>query len=174
MLPVFIMAIEDDSDRQFAAELYHSYHSIMHQKALSILKKEDLAEDAVQDAMLKIICHLDKIREIPKREIPFYLIAITQTTCIDRYRKIQREKQACVMGYEDDGAKDFSDPKTPEKVFIHTDQITAQPVALLTHDPQRLLVAVILFSGEVAYRIENDVGVNVVSIHMGADDILIL
>lgn len=99
MLPVFIMAIEDDSDRQFAAELYHSYHSIMHQKALSILKKEDLAEDAVQDAMLKIICHLDKIREIPKREIPFYLIAITQTTCIDRYRKIQREKQACVMGY---------------------------------------------------------------------------
>ena len=92
MLPVFIMAIEDDSDRQFAAELYHSYHSIMHQKALSILKKEDLAEDAVQDAMLKIICHLDKIREIPKREIPFYLIAITQTTCIDRYRKIQREK----------------------------------------------------------------------------------
>lgn len=83
MLPVFIMAIEDDSDRQFAAELYHSYHSIMHQKALSILKKEDLAEDAVQDAMLKIICHLDKIREIPKREIPFYLIAITQTTCID-------------------------------------------------------------------------------------------
>lgn len=123
MLPVFIMAIEDDSDRQFAAELYHSYHSIMHQKALSILKKEDLAEDAVQDAMLKIICHLDKIREIPKREIPFYLIAITQTTCIDRYRKIQREKQACVMGYEDDGAKDFSDPKTPEKVFIHTDQI---------------------------------------------------
>ena len=82
MLPVFIMAIEDDSDRQFAAELYHSYHSIMHQKALSILKKEDLAEDAVQDAMLKIICHLDKIREIPKREIPFYLIAITQTTCI--------------------------------------------------------------------------------------------
>lgn len=120
MLPVFIMAIEDDSDRQFAAELYHSYHSIMHQKALSILKKEDLAEDAVQDAMLKIICHLDKIREIPKREIPFYLIAITQTTCIDRYRKIQREKQACVMGYEDDGAKDFSDPKTPEKVFIRS------------------------------------------------------
>ena len=37
MLPVFIMAMEDDSDRQFAAELYHSYHSIMHQKALSIL-----------------------------------------------------------------------------------------------------------------------------------------
>lgn len=36
MLPVFIMAIEDDSDRQFAAELYHSYHSIMHQKALSM------------------------------------------------------------------------------------------------------------------------------------------
>lgn len=36
MLPVFIMAIEDDSDRQFAAELYHSYHSIMHQKALAI------------------------------------------------------------------------------------------------------------------------------------------
>lgn len=122
-LYLLCMAIEDDSDRQFAAELYHSYHSIMHQKALSILKKEDLAEDAVQDAMLKIICHLDKIREIPKREIPFYLIAITQTTCIDRYRKIQREKQACVMGYEDDGAKDFSDPKTPEKVFIHTDQI---------------------------------------------------
>ena len=47
MLPVFIMAIEDDSDRQFAAELYHSYHPIMHRKALSILKKEDLADEMV-------------------------------------------------------------------------------------------------------------------------------
>lgn len=123
MLPVFIMAIEDDSDRQFAADLYNSYYSILYRKALSILKKEDLAEDAVQDTMVRVIYHLDKIREIPKREIPFYLVAITQTTCIDRYRKIQKEKQACVMGYEDDWSKNLSDQKNPEKVFIHTDQI---------------------------------------------------
>lgn len=123
MLPVFIMAIEDDSDRQFAADLYNSYYSILYRKALSILKEEDLAEDAVQDTMVKVIYHLDKIREIPKREIPFYLVAITQTTCIDRYRKMQKEKQACVMGYEDDWSKDLSDQKNPEKVFIHTDQI---------------------------------------------------
>ena len=77
----------------------------------------------MQDAMLKVIRHLDKIREIPKREIRFYLASITRTTCIDRYRKIQREKQACVMGYEDDWAKDFPDQKTPEKVFIRADQI---------------------------------------------------
>lgn len=152
MLPVFIMAIEDDSDRQFAAELYHSYHSIMHQKALSILKKEDLAEDAVQDAMLKIICHLDKIREIPKREIPFYLIAITQTTCIDRYRKIQREKQACVMGYEDDGAKDFSDPKTPEKVFIHTDQIKLLNCCLKELPQREIDLLYVLFLHYGAFR----------------------
>lgn len=118
MLPVFIMAIEDDSDRQFAAELYHSYHSIMHQKALSILKKEDLAEDAVQDAMLKIICHLDKIREIPKREIPFYLIAITQTTCIDRYRKIQRESKPVSWAMKMMGPKIFQIQRLRKKYLF--------------------------------------------------------
>ncbi|MFR3992604.1 MAG: hypothetical protein ACLTY5_08915 [Angelakisella sp.] len=49
------------------------------------------------------------------------------------------------MGYEDDGAKDFSDPKTPEKVFIHTDQIKLLNCCL-KELPQRKLICCTIFT----------------------------
>lgn len=50
MLPVFIMAIENDDDRTFVAELYARCQPAMQRRALSILKNESDAEEAVHEA----------------------------------------------------------------------------------------------------------------------------
>ena len=52
MLPVFIMAIENDDDRTFVAELYTRCQPAMQRRALSILKNESDAEEAVHEASL--------------------------------------------------------------------------------------------------------------------------
>ena len=48
MLPLMITAIENDDDRQLAAELYTRYRAVMLRRAGSILKEDDRAEEAVQ------------------------------------------------------------------------------------------------------------------------------
>ena len=57
MLPLMITAIENDDDRQLAAELYTRYRAVMLRRAGSILKEDDRAEEAVQEAMLRVIRH---------------------------------------------------------------------------------------------------------------------
>lgn len=54
MLPVFIMAIENDNDRTFVAELYTRCQPAMQRRALSILKNESDAEEAVHEATLPL------------------------------------------------------------------------------------------------------------------------
>lgn len=73
MLPLMITAIENDDDRQLAAELYTRYRAVMLRRAGSILKEDDRAEEAVQEAMLRVIRHLEKVRMIPENERAYYL-----------------------------------------------------------------------------------------------------
>lgn len=79
MLPVFIMAIENDDDRTFVAELYARCQPAMQRHALSILKNESDAEEAVHEAILRVIRHLEKVRMIPRDEVLYYLVTVTET-----------------------------------------------------------------------------------------------
>ena len=47
MLPFYILAIEDEKQRELYAGLYLKYESFMYQTAFTVLKKADDAEDAV-------------------------------------------------------------------------------------------------------------------------------
>ena len=108
MLPFIIMEIEDDNDRQFVADLYTRYQPALFRKALGILNDDTHAEEAVHEAILKVIRYLDRIREIPPDELLPYLLTIVQTASIDIYNKTkQHHKNA--LGYEDDWAEVFSD-----------------------------------------------------------------
>lgn len=62
MLPVFIMAIENDDDRTFVAELYTRCQPAMQRRALSILKKESDAEEAVHEATVFIIIQRNMVK----------------------------------------------------------------------------------------------------------------
>ena len=101
MLPLMITAIENDDDRQLAAELYTRYRAVMLRRAGSILKEDDRAEEAVQEAMLRVIRHLEKVRMIPENERAYYLAAVTQNAALDLYRRRQREQHNTFTGYDE-------------------------------------------------------------------------
>lgn len=64
MLPMLLATIENDADRALFAEIYEQYHERMEQAALRILKDTHDAEDAVQNAFLKIIRNFEKFLEL--------------------------------------------------------------------------------------------------------------
>ncbi len=138
MLSLMITAIENDDDRQLAAELYTRYRAVMLRRADSILKEDDWAEEAVQEAMLRVIRHLEKVRMIPENERAYYLAAVTQTAALDLYRRRQREQQNTFTGYDE--SLDASGPAEdgPMELLLRREQavLLRQCVALL---PQREL-----------------------------------
>ena len=108
MLPLCIMNIEDDNDRRFVAELYIRYQSAMYRKAWGILKDDSYAEEALHDAMLKVIRYLDRVRAVPREELLPYLLIIAQTAAINLYNKVRRDRNAA-LGYGSDWAESLPD-----------------------------------------------------------------
>ena len=117
MLPVFIMAIENDDDRTFVAELYARCQPAMQRRALSILKNESDAEEAVHEAILRVIRHLEKVRMIPRDEVLYYLVTVTETASIELYRNRQRECRATI-GNENVWSENMTDVITAEKTML--------------------------------------------------------
>ena len=93
MLPLFISAIENDDDRQFVADIYTRYRPALYRKAQKVLHDNDRAEEAVHEAMLRVIRYLDRVREVPSDELLPYLITIVQTTSISIYNKCRQHRE---------------------------------------------------------------------------------
>ena len=121
MLPLFIMAIENDTDRQFVARLYQRHRDFLLRCAQKILNDPDRAEEALHEAMLRVIRSLERVRQIPAEELLPYLVTIVQTTSIDLYHKTNRERQDA-QGREQDWAESLSDAEDTELVLIRREQ----------------------------------------------------
>ena len=121
MLPLFIMAIENDTDRQFVAGLYQRHRDFLLRCAQKILNDPDRAEEALHEAMLRVIRSLERVRQIPAEELLPYLVTIVQTASIDLYHKTNRERQAA-QGRERDWAESLSGTEDTELLLIRREQ----------------------------------------------------
>ena len=72
-------------------QLYLKYKKLMKYIALNILSDEQLSEDAVHNAFLKIINHLDKFSGIDCQETKNLIVIIVRSVSIDMYRKRNKE-----------------------------------------------------------------------------------
>ena len=127
MLPLFIMAIENDTDRQFVAGLYQRHRDFLLRCAQKILNDPDRAEEALHEAMLRVIRSLERVRQIPAEELLPYLVTIVQTASIDLYHKTNRERQAA-QGRERDWAESLSGTEDTELLLIRREQAAAAGV----------------------------------------------
>lgn len=62
MIAVYLAMLETDVDRDKFMKLYESYEKKLFAVALRILENNEKAEDAVQQAWLRIIQHWERVR----------------------------------------------------------------------------------------------------------------
>lgn len=120
MIPIFILAIEDDADRIFMVNLYEQCRKAMYYQALDILHDHGEAEDAVHDALLKLMGRIPALRKLPKSQILPYALTATKTTAIDRWRsrnKVHVGVNDCISDYESSAAEEH------EKAFINMERV---------------------------------------------------
>lgn len=73
----------------------------MYRTAFQILKDAGQAEDAVQDAFIKVMSYLDKIKDPEALDTKHYMVRIIRSTAIDIYRKNQKDLDKILWDSED-------------------------------------------------------------------------
>ena len=99
-----VMVIENDTDRSKATEIYLKYYSTMIYVAKSILNDQASAEDAVSEALIKIIRNIEKINDISCYKTRCYIVIIVRNTALNLLKK-----QTSRVSNLDDNYEDISD-----------------------------------------------------------------
>jgi len=92
-LLAIINGIKNDTDRTKAAEIFRLHYSTMMYTAKSILIDDASAEDAVSDAMIKIINNLDKISDVSCDKTKGYIAIIVRNTALNLIKKQANRKE---------------------------------------------------------------------------------
>lgn len=81
-LPLAVMMLEDDRDRQYISELYSQYKTLMYKVAYHYFSGQaQEAEDAVGSAVLNLCRYLNSLRKVPPEKIPSYIVCIVRNAC---------------------------------------------------------------------------------------------
>lgn len=91
MLFLYLSAIDSPEDKRKFERIYLEYRQTMFYAANQILRDDHAAEDAVHQAFLRIINHLEKIDENDCHKTKAFLVVISEHIAIDIYRKRKRE-----------------------------------------------------------------------------------
>lgn len=93
MLSAILSMVSDETDKELVRSLYENNEQLMYNIAYNILHNRSDAEDAVQDAFVSVINHLEKIREINCNETRFYLVIIVKNISLNMLKKKQRHPE---------------------------------------------------------------------------------
>lgn len=94
----YLMLLETERDKSKFVRIYERYRDTMYVTAYDVLRDDRLAEDAVHDAFLKIIDHLEKISEVESHKTKNFVVIIVRNKAIDLYRKRKRRGEVPLEG----------------------------------------------------------------------------
>lgn len=88
------------ADEEKFSQLYEIYFHSLWYVAFSYLKDNQLAEDMVQEAFIKVAEHLSAIQDVHSKMTKYFLITITRNKCIDYIRKRNRTPETLIENQE--------------------------------------------------------------------------
>ena len=94
MLLFYLSMVETEEKKSKLSKIYHEYNRVMMHTALSVLKNEALAQDAVNDAFVRVITNLHKIKtdEIYTPKTKSFIVKIVKNTSIDALNEEKKQR----------------------------------------------------------------------------------
>ena len=96
MLQLYLQLLETEEEQRDFSLLYETYQKLMHWVAIDILHDDSLAEDAVQEAFLRIIKNFQKINEILCPETKNFVVIIVKNVALTMQSKKTRDFENCI------------------------------------------------------------------------------
>lgn len=92
MLAFYLSEIETKDGKEKFEQIYLGYEKDMFVIAYKILRDRDRAEDAVQDAFVRIMGNLDKIQDIYAKKTANYIRVIVKNAALQIYKQCRRRE----------------------------------------------------------------------------------
>lgn len=92
MIPYCILAIEDDSDREFMTALYFQYQKLMYSTIQKILTDQWLVDDAAQTILERLIDKITLLRSLDRNRLASYIISTCKNTAYNILRYNNRHR----------------------------------------------------------------------------------
>lgn len=90
MIPTIILTIENDDDRTFMTQLYLDYQYLMYAEIKKLVSDNWVAEDILQESLVRLIDKIDTLRTLNQRRRINYLITTVRNQTKNYYRKKQK------------------------------------------------------------------------------------
>lgn len=114
MLFFYLSLIETQEEKDKFEQLYIKYRKLMFYVSKEILHDDFLAEDAVHNAFLRIIKHLEKINEISCHKTKSFMVIVVENVSKDLYNQRTNDRKI----YFDDVDYDIIDDCDMEENII--------------------------------------------------------
>ena len=131
MLSVFSV-LTDKNERRLAEAIYRKYKRSMYGVAFSILKNADDAEDAVMDAVCKIIAAISRFDSASSEKTRSLVMIITRNTALNKYNYGKRHA-LFPLGEEEESML-YTD-ETPEEYFKNAESYEELLCAIRSLEP---------------------------------------
>ncbi len=92
MLAFYLALIDEKEDQEKFEKIYYKYKLLMFSTAKNIFGDVRIAEDAVQEAFIKIAKAVKQIDDVDSHKTRNFTVIITRNTCFDILEKEKRHK----------------------------------------------------------------------------------
>jgi len=121
-------SMENENDRKFISMLYRQYYPVMKKHAYIMTKDADIAEDSVQETMIRLIPKVSLLRSLNDHKRTSYIVYTLKHVCVDYIRK---KTQRGLTAAADERLNQIPDFRPAmEEVFVKYEEIRSLEQAL--------------------------------------------
>ncbi len=155
---LYLLSATAQGDRMAFAELYRQTAGKLYAISLQMLRRRDLAEEAVQEAYVRI-WHNAGDYQLEKGTVLTWMISIVRYRVLEMLRAIKSRRESGDL----DEAEEIEDEQTPERELYHQrDRVQIDRCMDLLDDAQRNAIELAYFRGfthmEVCAQMETPLG----------------
>ena len=89
VIPLAILMLESDEDRQFMTDVYIEYNPLMYKTAKKFFPANvNEMEDVVSNAVLNMCKYCSTVRTVPADRLPSYIVRIVRNACNARLKQV--------------------------------------------------------------------------------------
>lgn len=120
MLSLFLLLVEDDSDREKIERIYKKYINDMYKLALKITGNERCARESISDAFLSIIENVKILKTDNEISLRAYILKILKNKCYDRIKSdsdILSFEEIEDISFDEDFEKELAEKEEAEIIL---------------------------------------------------------
>lgn len=125
LIPFVLLAMDDDDDRAFMEQLYIEYKGLMYGVALTYLHNNEDAQDAVNDAIIRLMNKASELRGKNRSVLRSYIVSTMKRTALNIIRKKKTVRKR-VRSVDIEEMEAYADQKTEVDTAVIANSTSAE------------------------------------------------